>query len=62
MSARKRNKSKQIGPGRPRLYGRRILLPLADEVREAIDQVLGKGETRLDFIRAAIIVALKQRQ
>lgn len=60
MQAKKRKKSGP-GPGRPKLYSVRILLPLPSAVLKAIDLALRKGETRLDFIRAAITAELKRR-
>jgi hypothetical protein len=62
MQAKKHKKIKRIGPGRPKLYGRRILLPLTETTYPAIDQALRKGETRLDFIRMAIAAELKRRE
>jgi len=53
MRAKKRRKNK-TGGGRPRLYGRRVLLSLTDGTLSDIDAVVGEDETRLDLIRAAI--------
>jgi hypothetical protein len=48
--------------GRKKLYGERIELPVAEGTKGAIDTVLDEGETRLDFIRAAIERELKRRR
>ncbi len=42
------------GPGRPRQYSVRILLPLSAEMLAAIDAARAPGQTRVDYIRAAI--------
>lgn len=62
MRARKkRNKAKQIGRGRPRLYGPRIVLALPEGRIKVVGQALAKGETRQDFIRTAVDAELKRR-
>jgi hypothetical protein len=62
MPARKRKTRKRIGPGRPKLYGPRILLALAEGTLEAIDKVLIANETRQDYIRSAIAAELARRR
>jgi hypothetical protein len=61
MRARKRKGIKRKGPGRPKLYGPRILLALAEGTLEAIDQALSKNETRQEFIRTAITGEIARR-
>jgi hypothetical protein len=59
MQAKNRKKNQRSGP--PKLYPVRALLLLAKGVLEAVDKALAKGETRQDFIRAAIATELKRR-
>lgn len=41
-------------PGRPKLYDKRIVLPLEVSMAEALDAVLRDGEGRVEAIREAI--------
>jgi hypothetical protein len=66
MRTGKRRKTAKNAPktpirGRPKLYGRRIVLPLADGTLADIDAVIGAGETRLDVIRSAIEREIERR-
>lgn len=47
--------------GRPKKYDERIQLPLVDGATARIDALLGEGEYRLDFIRAAIETEIQKR-
>jgi metal-responsive CopG/Arc/MetJ family transcriptional regulator len=59
--ARRRRPRKTRRGGRPKLFSRRIVLPLPDGVLEEIDELLA-DETRLDFIRAAIKAEIARRR
>lgn len=59
MRMPKARKTRQKAPepsvrGRPKLYGLRIVLPLAEGTLADIDAIISDGETRLDVIRMAI--------
>jgi hypothetical protein len=56
---KKRNEIRPVG--RPLLFPDRITLPLAAGILDAVDKAVGKDETRVDFIRAAIDRELKRR-
>lgn len=60
LTAGKRRKNKV--PGRPRLFGTRILLSLPDSTLADIKAALRPKESRLDLIRAAISRELRRRQ
>ena len=60
---KKRKKSKRIGgPGRPKLYGRHVVLAVKQEMLEDIDELAVEGETRLAFIRGAIALEILRRR
>lgn len=50
-----------LARGRRKLFGERITLPLADDMLQAVDASLGKGEARLSFVREAIQRELSRR-
>lgn len=50
-----------LARGRKKLFGERITLPLADDMLQAVDASLGKGEPRLAFVREAIQRELSRR-
>jgi hypothetical protein len=56
-----KNAPKRRPIGRPKLYEMRLLLPMAAGMLADIDAIIGKGETRLDLIRAAIEREIERR-
>jgi hypothetical protein len=60
MQAKNRKQRQRTGP--PKLYPVRTLILLAKGALETVDKALAKGETRQDFIRAAIAAELKRRE
>jgi metal-responsive CopG/Arc/MetJ family transcriptional regulator len=50
-----------LARGRRKLFGERITLPLADDMLQAVDANLEKGEPRLAFVRDAIQRELARR-
>src|SRR5262245_12621489 len=55
----KKNKRK---PGPPKVYSVRIVLPLAPNMIQEIEQALAPQQGRVEFIREAIAAALKKRK
>jgi len=48
--------------GRPKLWGKPVLVKLPEGMPAEIDKTLAPGEARTDFIRAAIEAELKRRE
>ena len=52
----------KLKPGPPKVYSVRIVLPLAQNMVEQIEQMLEPQQSRVEFIREAIAAALKKRK